>query len=80
MIDMPESSGVGVASGKFSSSMYRVLRLARHPIFLLDTTMERNFPWWYHWISSLGEDFNVLFTVSNFSDKSMSAVKHRAKT
>ena len=80
MKGMPESFEVGVPSGQFSPSMWRVLYLARHPLFLLDTTMERNFSWWYHWISSVGEDFNMPFSVSNFSVKFMSAVKHRAKT
>ena len=51
--------------------------VAQHHLFLLDTTMERNFPWLYHQISSRGEDFNLLFIVSNSSIKFMSAFKHR---
>ena len=71
MKDTPESSGVGVVSGQFPPSMCQVWHLEQHPLFLLDTTMERNFPSSYHWISSRGEDFNMPFTVSNFSVKSM---------
>ena len=66
MKDTPEYSGVGVASGQFSPRMHRVFRLVRYPLFPLDTTVERNFAWWYHWISSRGEDFNMPFTVSIF--------------
>ena len=66
-----ESSGVGVASGQFSPSLCQVWHVERHPLFLLDTTMERNFPWSYHWIYSRGDDFNMPFAVSNFSVKSI---------
>ena len=43
----------------------------------LDITMERNFPWQYRWISSRGEDSNMLFPVSDGSVKFVSTFEYR---
>ena len=42
-----------------------------------DTTMERTFPWQYSWVSSPREDFNMPFSISDVSVKSVSAFEDR---
>ena len=51
--------------------------LLREKVIIFDTTMERTFPWYYSWVSSPGEDFNMLFSICDVSVKSASAFEDR---